>query len=222
MACGQEFDGWPTDACALDRHRLKRCIDISIGGVMLIVLLPLLAAIALAVVIDSPGPVLYVQQRAGFRGRIFPMLKFRTMRPDRRRYQIPIAFADRRRSLKVKSDPRITRVGAVLRRTSLDELPQLFNILHGDMSLVGPRPELPELVRFYTPLHRARHAVMPGLTGWWQVHGRCSRADGCGVAEDLSAKLADDMYYVEHQSLALDLRILLLTVPVIVHGHGAT
>lgn len=201
--------------------RLKRAVDVVLASVLLVALLPFMAVIALAIVLDSPGPVLYVQQRAGFQGRVFPMIKFRTMRADRRRCQIPIAFADRRRTWKSKDDPRITRVGRVLRRASLDELPQLLNILHGDMSLVGPRPELPELVAQYGPLHHQRHLAPPGLTGWWQVHGRCQRPDGCALEHDLAVKLADDLYYLQHQSLWLDVRILVLTIPVIVRGHGA-
>lgn len=221
----QALDGVELDPCdtrPLDYGRVKRCLDLALASVLLIALLPILAAISVAIMLDSPGPVLYVQDRTGFRGRVFPMLKFRTMRPDRRVRQVPISFTDRRQAWKVRDDPRITRVGRVLRRTSLDELPQLLNILHGDMSLVGPRPELPELVARYDALHHLRHLGMPGITGWWQVHGRCTRPDGCGLEEDLAVKLADDMYYLQHRSLGLDLRILFLTIPIIVRGRGAT
>jgi lipopolysaccharide/colanic/teichoic acid biosynthesis glycosyltransferase len=148
-------------------------------------------------------------------------LKFRTMQRDRRVRSVPITFPDRRHSLKVRNDPRITRVGRVLRRTSLDELPQLMNIMHGDMTFVGPRPELPELVARYNPSHHLRHTMLPGITGWWQIHGRCSRPDGCASKEDLALKLADDLYYLEHRSLGLDLKILMLTVPVVFRGRGA-
>jgi lipopolysaccharide/colanic/teichoic acid biosynthesis glycosyltransferase len=150
------------------------------------------------------------------------MLKFRSMRPERRNRRIVIDFPDRRRALKVESDPRITRVGRILRRTSLDELPQLLNILRGEMSFVGPRPELPELVAQYGGSHYIRHAVVPGLTGWWQIHGRCLRGDGCVPADDLDCKLADDLYYLEHRSLVFDVRVLLLTLPVVLTGRGAT
>jgi lipopolysaccharide/colanic/teichoic acid biosynthesis glycosyltransferase len=200
----------------------KRCLDLVLASLLLVALSPLLLVIAVSIKLDSPGPVLYVQDRVGYRGRVFSMFKFRTMRPDRRTRQIPILFADRRRAMKVRHDPRITRVGRVLRRASLDELPQLINILQGQMSFVGPRPELPELVSQYSALHHLRHLVMPGITGWWQVHGRCKRPDGCDVAEDLAVKLADDAYYLRHQSLLLDMRILMLTIPVVVRGHGAT
>jgi lipopolysaccharide/colanic/teichoic acid biosynthesis glycosyltransferase len=221
----QALDGVELDTCEirpLDYDRLKRCLDLALTSLLLVALLPILAAIAAAIMLDSPGPVLYVHDRAGFRGRVFRMFKFRTMRPDRRVRQVPISFPDRRQAWKIRDDPRITRVGRVLRRTSLDELPQLLNILRGDMSLVGPRPELPELVARYGALHHLRHLGMPGVTGWWQVHGRCTRPDGCGLEEDLAVKLADDMYYLQHRSLRLDLRILFLTIPVIVRGHGAT
>jgi lipopolysaccharide/colanic/teichoic acid biosynthesis glycosyltransferase len=206
----------------MDRSRSKRLFDLVLAAFLLFALLPLLVLIALLLAVDSSGPILYIQERAGYRGRVFPMLKFRTMQPDRRVRQVPIAFSDRRRSLKVKQDPRVTTFGRILRRTSLDELPQLFNILRGEMSFVGPRPELPELVAHYGPLHHLRHMAVPGVTGWWQTHGRCSRPDGCGVNEDLAVKLADDLYYLQHQSVGLDLRILLLTVPVIVRGNGCT
>jgi lipopolysaccharide/colanic/teichoic acid biosynthesis glycosyltransferase len=101
-------------------------------------------------------------------------------------------------------------------------LPQLINIVRGDMACVGPRLELLDLVARYGPRHHLRHLMVPDITGWWQVHGRCARPDGCGVEEDLASKLADDLYYLQHQSLGLDLEILLLTVPVVCRGHGAT
>jgi lipopolysaccharide/colanic/teichoic acid biosynthesis glycosyltransferase len=204
----------------VERSWSKRMFDVVLATLLIVVLTPLWLFVALAIVIASPGPVLYVQQRAGHRGRMFRMFKFRTMRRDRRVQHVPIAFPDRRRGVKVKDDPRITSIGRVLRRTSIDELPQLLNILHGEMSFVGPRPELPELVAHYSSVHHLRHLVVPGLTGWWQVNGRCSRPDGCGIDEDLAGKIADDLYYLRHQSVGLDLRILLLTVPVIVRGKG--
>jgi lipopolysaccharide/colanic/teichoic acid biosynthesis glycosyltransferase len=200
----------------------KRALDLVLASVLLTVLLPVFAIIALAIKLESPGPVVYVQSRAGYRGRIFRMLKFRTMRPDRRVRSVPIDFPDRRRSLKVSNDPRLTRIGRFLRRGSVDELPQLVNIVRGEMTFVGPRPELLDLVAHYNPQHFMRHIVTPGVTGWWQVNGRCRRPDGCSPQEDLKAKLADDLYYLEHRSLGLDLKILLLTVPVVLRGRGAT
>jgi lipopolysaccharide/colanic/teichoic acid biosynthesis glycosyltransferase len=200
----------------------KRILDLALASVLLIVLLPVFMLVALAIKLESRGPVVYEQDRAGYKGRTFSMLKFRTMRPDRRVRCIPIDFPDRRRTLKASNDPRVTRVGRILRRTSVDELPQLVNILRGDMTFVGPRPELPELVAQYAMSHYQRHAVTPGLTGWWQIRGRCLRRDGCAPDEDLAVKLADDLYYVEHQSLGLDLKIMLLTLPVVLRGNGAT
>jgi lipopolysaccharide/colanic/teichoic acid biosynthesis glycosyltransferase len=201
---------------------LKRILDIALATLSLIILLPVFILVAIAIKVDSPGPVLYEQSRAGYRGRIFCILKFRTMRQDRRVRGSPIDFPDRRRTLKVSNDPRLTRVGRFLRRASVDELPQLLNILRGEMTFVGPRPELLELVASYQLPHYMRHTVTPGLTGWWQIRGRCSRRDGCGPQEDLAAKLADDLYYIEHRSLGLDLKILLMTVPVVLRGRGAT
>jgi lipopolysaccharide/colanic/teichoic acid biosynthesis glycosyltransferase len=200
----------------------KRIFDIVLAIVVLAVSFPFMLGIGLAVKLDSPGPILYCQSRVGYRGKSFRMLKFRSMRPERRHRSIRIDFPDRRRALKVTGDPRITRVGRILRRTSLDELPQLLNILRGDMSFVGPRPELPELVAHYRLPHYSRHIVVPGLTGWWQVRGRCLRSDGCVPADDLDCKLADDLYYLEHRSLAFDARVLLLTLPVVMSGRGAT
>jgi lipopolysaccharide/colanic/teichoic acid biosynthesis glycosyltransferase len=200
----------------------KRILDLALAIALLILLLPVFILVALAIQLESPGPVVYEQSRAGYRGQIFRMLKFRTMRPDRRVRCSPIDFPDRRRSLKVSNDPRLTRVGRFLRRASVDELPQLVNIVRGEMTFVGPRPELLELVAHYRAQHYLRHAVTPGLTGWWQIHGRCARHDGSEPQEDLAGKLADDLYYIEHHSLALDLKILLLTVPVVLRGRGAT
>lgn len=200
---------------------LKRVFDVSVALVLLFLLLPTMALIALAIRLDSPGPILYRQQRIGKHGQPFAMLKFRSMRPDRRRGVRAIDFPDRRRTLKSDRDPRITRLGRFIRKTSLDELPQLLNILRGEMSFVGPRPELVEMLSYYQPEHYRRHLATPGLTGWWQINGRVTRPTDATPAEDLAIKLTDDSYYVEHQSLLLDLKILLLTVPVAVLGRGA-
>lgn len=200
-------------AHAADRGLTKRAFDLGLAIALLCALSPLMLAIAIAIKLDSSGRILYAQPRVGLHGRIFRMFKFRTMRAEAGDLPAP--------TVKLKDDPRVTRVGRVLRRLSLDELPQLINILAGEMSFVGPRPELLELVAEYGPDHHLRHQAVPGLTGWWQVHGRCERPDGCTSAEDLAGKLADDVYYLQHQSLWLDLRILALTVPVIIHGRGA-
>jgi lipopolysaccharide/colanic/teichoic acid biosynthesis glycosyltransferase len=200
----------------------KRVFDIVLASLLLIVCLPVMLLIGVAVKLDSPGNIFYCQYRVGYRGKSFRMLKFRSMRPERRNRYIPIAFPDRRRALKVDGDPRITSVGRILRRTSLDELPQLVNIVRGEMSFVGPRPELPELVAQYRLPHYCRHMVVPGLTGWWQIHGRCLRTNECLPAEDLDYKLADDLFYLAHRSFGFDTRVLLLTVPVVISGRGAT
>jgi lipopolysaccharide/colanic/teichoic acid biosynthesis glycosyltransferase len=200
----------------------KRVFDILLASLLLVVFFPAMLLVALAVKLDSPGAVLYGQNRVGYRGKSFRILKFRSMQPERRKRSVPIDFPDRRRALKVERDPRITRVGRILRRTSFDELPQLLNILRGEMSFVGPRPELPELVAHYRAPHYIRHVAVPGLTGWWQVNGRCLRSDGCIPGDDLDSKLADDLYYLEHRSMWFDARVLLLTMRVVLSGRGST
>jgi lipopolysaccharide/colanic/teichoic acid biosynthesis glycosyltransferase len=182
---------------------LKRAVDLLVAGPLLVLALPLLAAVAVAVRLESPGKALFVQRRAGLRGKPFRILKFRTMAPD------PAVPPGR----KLADDPRVTRLGRILRRTSLDELPQLVNVVRGDMSLVGPRPEQVEIVDRYGPEERIRLEVKPGLTGPMQVYGR----------GDLSAeeRLAVERDYVETLSLGRDLRILALTLAAVAGGRGA-
>jgi len=196
---------------------MKRLFDLIVGGLALILLSPLMLVTALVVRIDSPGPILLRQQRVGEGGRSFQMLKFRTMhvgaeteeqRLARETSQGPPTF------VKQPNDPRITRVGHVLRRFSIDELPQLLNVLKGDMSLVGPRPELPWMVERYEPRHRKRFAVPQGMTGWWQVNGRSDRAD-------YALRMEDDLYYIRNWSIWLDLRILWMTTGAVLRGEGA-
>lgn len=184
--------------------RVKRALDVVLAGVGLLLTAPLVAAAAVAVRLDSPGPAFFRQQRVGKDGRLFTLLKLRTMRVD----TDPYDPAPRSRD-----DRRVTRVGRLLRRFSLDELPQLWNVLRGEMSLVGPRPELPPIVGRYQPWERERLTVRPGLTGWWQVHAR----------SHLPLALAShhDIYYVRHRSLWLDLAILARTVRAILSGDGA-
>jgi lipopolysaccharide/colanic/teichoic acid biosynthesis glycosyltransferase len=181
------------------------------GAVVLLALAwPLLLLAALAVRLDSRGPIFYRQERVGLSGRTFTLLKFRTMRSD--------AEADGPRWATV-GDARITRVGRWLRRWRIDELPQLFNVLAGDMALVGPRPERPEFVRKLKqaiPFYGLRECVPPGLSGWAQV--RCSYASSI---EEQSIKLEHDLYYVRHRSLLLDLAVLARTLKVVVLGRGA-
>ena len=207
-----EYTTWDVSRSTLF---LKRLIDIVVCAVLLPLCLPLFALIALAVKLDSHGPVFFVQTRAGMKGRPFRMLKFRTMVSDAevlvedliRRDELPeLAF-------KFTDDPRVTRVGRVLRRWSLDELPQLINVLRGDMSLVGPRPEQVELVDRYGPEHRFRLRVKPGLTGPMQVYGR-------GLLS-FEERLAVEREYVENVSLGRDLRLLAMTVAAVVGGRGA-
>lgn len=194
---------------------LKRTLDLLGAFLGLAVLSPVLVLIAVAVKLDSPGPVLFRQTRVGLHGRHFRMLKFRSM----------VAGADRMAGrlrplnetggilFKMSRDPRVTRVGRFLRRTSLDELPQLMNVLKGEMSLVGPRPAVPEEVARYTRRMRLRLGVPPGLTGLWQVGGRSTLPCRRGMALDV--------VYAGKRSLALDLAILVMTVPAVVSGRGA-
>jgi lipopolysaccharide/colanic/teichoic acid biosynthesis glycosyltransferase len=193
----------------------KRAIDVVAASVLLLVLLPLLFAIAAAVVLDSGAPVLFRQSRVGRGGKRFEMLKFRTMRSDRRRRSAgpPSGMSERRLRHKSIRDPRVTRLGRFLRRACLDELPQLWNVLRGEMSLVGPRPELPSIVDAYQPWQHMRHLVAPGITGWWQIN-RC---------EDrlMHESTELDIYYVRHHSLLLDARILTRTLSAVIEGRGA-
>lgn len=181
----------------------------------LVVLLPLLALVAVAVRVDSAGPALFRQERVGQDGRRFTMLKFRTMRPGAAAQQATLVLSDQGAGVlfKVHRDPRVTRVGSVLRRWSLDELPQLVNVLRGDMALVGPRPALPGEVARYEPDTHRRLAVKPGLTGLWQVSGRSD------LSWDETVRL--DLLYTDNWSLGLDLRILLRTAGAVLGRRGA-
>lgn len=184
---------------------MKRAMDLVIGGVMFFLALPVMAAAALAVVVTDARPVLFSQQRVGRGGKFFTIYKIRTMKRDAPVYSdSPVESADQR----------VTRLGTVLRRFSIDELPQLYNVLKGDMSLVGPRPEMPYIVEAYSDLHRRRLDVIPGLTGLWQVYGRHHR-------EKIHEHIKYDLYYVENQSLFLDIKILFATIPAVIFGRGA-
>jgi exopolysaccharide biosynthesis polyprenyl glycosylphosphotransferase len=196
---------------------MKRLFDLVVGSLALVLLSPLMLVAALMVRIDSPGPALLRQQRIGEGGQPFCMLKFRTMHLGAEAEEQQLALETGQGPptfVKRPDDPRVTRVGRVLRRFSIDELPQLLNVLKGDMSLVGPRPELPWLVERYRPWHRKRFAVPQGMTGWWQINGRSDRADYRLRAED-------DLYYVRNWSIWLDLRILWMTVGAVLRGEGA-
>jgi lipopolysaccharide/colanic/teichoic acid biosynthesis glycosyltransferase len=177
--------------------------------------LPLFLLIAAAVRVSSPGPVFFVQTRIGLGGEPFRMMKFRSMYADAERRRAEVAALSDREGicLKLRNDPRITPVGRLLRRWSLDELPQLLNVLAGDMSLVGPRPALPEEVALYPPDAHRRHAVPPGITGLWQVSGRADIG--------FSDMIALDLDYARRASLRLDLHILLRTFRAVTDGRGA-
>jgi exopolysaccharide biosynthesis polyprenyl glycosylphosphotransferase len=195
---------------------MKRLFDVFVSLLLLILLSPVMAVIALLIRRDSPGPALYLAERMGENGRVFQMYKFRTMVQDAdlRWEEVAGRRADGKLHFKQADDPRITRVGRWLRRTSLDELPQLLNVLKGDMSLVGPRPELPLVVREeYEPWQWSRFTVPQGMTGWWQVHRR--------GYEHQHLCTADDLYYIQNYSLLLDIQILIRTVFVVLSGQGA-
>jgi len=183
------------------RHWAERMLDILAAGVLLAVASPLLLVLAVVVRVAMGSPVLFRHLRAGQGGRLFTLYKFRTM-SDRR---------DAAGDL-LPDGERLTRLGRLLRATSLDELPQLWNVLRGDMRLVGPRPLLPEYLERYTPEQMRRHEVKPGITGWAQVHGR--------NALTWEERFALDVWYVDHRSLRLDLRILVLTVAKVLRREG--
>ncbi|HEY8446609.1 MAG TPA: sugar transferase [Thermomicrobiales bacterium] len=187
----------------------KRALDILVSFVLGLIVLPTLPLIALAIKLDSPGPIFYSQDRVGLGGRIFRIYKFRTMRQDAERDGAVWAS---------EHDPRVTRVGRFMRLTRIDELPQLWNVFRGDMTLVGPRPERPEFTTELAaalPGYNLRHVVKPGLTGWAQVSYRYTSS-----IRDTRTKLEYDLYYIKHASLGLDLTILWRTVGVVLGMRG--
>lgn len=215
-----EFAGLPMldlRAPALTDYQrmVKRIFDIVITTITLIPVLPLMGIIALLIYITSPGPILFRQKRVGENGKIFEMLKFRTMvtNAEELRYLVEKIDSEGHVLHKHPNDPRVTPIGRILRRLSLDELPQLFNVLKGDMSLVGPRPELPHLVENYEPWQRKRFAVPQGITGWWQVNGRSDKP--------MHLNTEDDLYYVQNYSILLDIQILIMTFWAVLNGKGA-
>ncbi|MGY6634261.1 MAG: sugar transferase [Alkalilacustris sp.] len=195
--------------------RAKRCLDLTLVLLALVVLAPVLVLVALAVRLDSPGPALFRQTRVGLGGRPFVMLKFRSMHIDAEARRAALLGQSDREGIcfKARDDPRITRLGRILRRLSIDELPQLINVLRGEMSIVGPRPALPEEVAVYPRRALGRLAVRPGLTGLWQVSGR--------AAVGFNRMIAMDLTYVRSRSLWLDLVLILRTVPAVTTGRGA-
>jgi lipopolysaccharide/colanic/teichoic acid biosynthesis glycosyltransferase len=220
----------------------KRVVDVTIVALSLVFLLPLMAFVALLIKWDSPGPAIFRQERVTARRRErdgevyweetpFTIYKFRTMRvdakstlhrqfieayivgDDKRMIELQSAQQQEEAKYKLVQDPRVTRVGSFLRKTSLDELPQLWNVLLGDMSLVGPRPPIPYEVELYQYHHHDRLRTIPGLTGWWQVRGRS--------ATSFEEMVRMDVEYIQQQSLWLDIKIIVMTVMAVVNGRGA-
>jgi len=189
----------------------RRLLSLMTALVLLLLLLPVIAVTALLIRIDSPGPVFYTQERVGRRGKTFRIVKFRSMRVD--------AESTGRAVWATENDPRITRVGKWIRRTRIDEIPQLWNVLKGDIGVVGPRPERPEFVRkleTMIPYYTLRHTIAPGLTGWAQV-----MFTYCGTIEESKEKLQYDLFYIKNMSVKLDLLILFRTVKIVLLGRGA-
>jgi exopolysaccharide biosynthesis polyprenyl glycosylphosphotransferase len=204
----EDFSGIPLigvrDAILTPLQRVvKRAFDLVFASVVLLLTWPVLLLIGLAIRLDSPGPAIFRQLRVGQYGRPFMMLKFRTMQDGAHQPDKPSRHGD----------SRVTRVGAFLRRTSLDELPQLINVLRGEMSIVGPRPELPQFVEKYEWWQRKRFELPQGMTGWWQINGRAERL--------MYQHTEDDLFYIRHYSFWLDMQIVLRTILVVFTGRGA-
>lgn len=193
---------------------LKRAMDLLICALVLPLALPLMALIALLIYIDSPGPIMFRQQRTGKGGRRFRMYKFRTMVPNAEELKVTYAHLNELTwpDFKITNDPRVTRMGKLMRKTSLDELPQLLNVIKGDMSIVGPRPTSfsSETYRLW---HTERLEVLPGITGLWQVNGRSNL--------DFDERLKLDIAYIERQSIWLDIQIIIRTAGQVFIGEGA-
>mgnify|MGYP000871493347 CR=1 FL=1 len=216
----EDFGGLPMinlrDPALNDVQRLvKRMFDLALSSILLSLAMLPMAIITLLLRLDSHGPIISRQQRVGENGRLFSMYKFRSMVVGAETMQDVVneMTEDGKVLFKKVDDPRVTRIGRFLRHTSLDELPQLFNVWKGDMSLVGPRPELPWLVGQYEPWQHKRLAVPQGMTGWWQINGRADKP--------LHLHTEDDLYYVQNYSLWMDIYILLKTPWVVVRGKGA-
>jgi lipopolysaccharide/colanic/teichoic acid biosynthesis glycosyltransferase len=194
---------------------LKQILDVLVASVLLVALSPLILLVGLAIKLDSRGPILFRQTRVGLNGRCFRMLKFRTMVRDAEARLAEVVPIDQlpEPMFKLARDPRVTRVGRILRRASLDELPQFWNVLRGEMSLVGPRPEEEQFVELYGPQHLVRLQVKPGVTGPMQINGRGELR--------LEERLAVEREYVENLSVGRDMRILALTAAAVVGGRGA-
>ena len=209
-----------SDLAASADNAIKRMCDIFTALFGIILLTPLWIIVAAMVRLNDGGPAFFTQERIGLDGKTFTMFKFRTMRVDAEELKASLMEANEADSsagnsimFKMTNDPRITRIGAFLRKTSIDELPQLFNVLRGDMSLVGPRPPLPSEVAQYEPRVMGKFAVRPGITGLWQISGRSNLSWDETVHLDLS--------YAQHRSLTLDTWIMLQTIPALLRHEGA-
>lgn len=210
------YTGWLADARRGLYPAAKRALDVIGAGCGLLALLPLILPLALWIRLDSPGPVLFGQTRIGRRGRPFRCWKLRSMYVDAEQRKAALLAEnemDGGTTFKMRRDPRITRVGRFIRKASIDELPQLWNVFVGDMSLVGPRPPVPMEVKQYTAHQRQRLAVKPGITCIWQVRGRSDIP--------FEGQVALDIAYISKRSLSLDIRILLATVPAVLFARGA-
>ncbi|MGV3775053.1 MAG: sugar transferase [Verrucomicrobiales bacterium] len=195
---------------------MKRCFDVLASGLALVMLSPLFALLAILIKLEDGGPIFFAQRRVGKWGREFKMYKFRSMCVDAERKLQELLRENQHSNgvtFKIKHDPRITRIGRYLRKFSLDELPQFYNVFIGDMSLVGPRPPVPREVALYTPADRRRLQVTPGLTCFWQIGGRADI--------DFPEQVQLDVQYIESQSFWLDLKILVKTIPAVLLGRGA-
>jgi exopolysaccharide biosynthesis polyprenyl glycosylphosphotransferase len=194
---------------------MKRGLDLVGSLVGLVVLTPFMVLIALLLKLDSPGPIFFVQERAGQYGKPFRMYKFRSMVQNAEELLEQLLDLDRLKqpAFKLRDDPRVTRVGRWLRRTSLDELPQLFNVLKGEMSMVGPRPEEVRIVQKYNPWESQRLLVKPGMTGSMQVSGRADLS--------LEERVKLELTYIENYSILEDIKILIKTLPAVLSGRGS-
>lgn len=192
---------------------LKRTMDLACSGMGLLVLSPLLAGVALAIRLESPGPVIYKQRRVGYQGQLFNMYKFRSMHQnaDAMLEQLLEKNETNGGMFKLFNDPRVTQIGRFIRKYSIDELPQLFNVIKGDMSLVGPRPPIDRELKSYESWHYLRFNTLPGLTGIWQVSGR-SRI------KEFDTVVKMDFRYIKEWNILLDIKLLLKTLPVVLGG----
>lgn len=223
MRCYQVKSSWKMRAKSRlwklkfqSRTVLKRSLDVLVAGLALCLLSPLLLLVALAIRLESKGPVFFKQQRVGVDGACFTMLKFRSMVVDAEARLKDIEHANEMQNgvlFKMKRDPRITRIGALIRKASIDELPQLINVIKGDMSLVGPRPPLASEVAQYSRADRVRLKVLPGITCIWQV---CGRSD---IPFEQQVEL--DLQYIESQSIWVDIMLLIKTIPAVLTARGA-